>query len=80
MGRGVQQGRRAFVDAEGAPVPQSDRGAAVTQHARSHARSLEGVMAGCRSVGEKKNNELMMTHTRHMLLAGSRTHARTRNS
>lgn len=48
-----------FVDAQGALEAQSDR--------RAQTNSLGEVMTGHRSVGEKKNNELMMTHRRHML-------------
>lgn len=49
-----------FVDAKGALEAQSDRSA--------QTHSLGEVMTGCRSVGEEKNNELMMTHRRHTLL------------
>lgn len=51
-----------FADAEEALEAQSDRSAAVLRH----THSLGEVMTGRRSMGEKKNNELMMTHRRHV--------------
>lgn len=63
-----------FVDAEGALEAQSDRSAAVLRH--THTLAGGEVMTGHRSVGEKKNNELMMTHRRHAsLLALTRMRA-----
>ena len=71
------------MDVEGTLEAQSDRSAAVPRH----THSLGKVMTGRRSVGERKNNELMMTHRRHMLarslacsLAHALTHTRTQNS
>lgn len=53
-----------FMDAEGTLEVQSDRSAAVPRHTQLL------VMTSHRSVGEKKNNELMMTHRTHASMPG----------
>lgn len=62
-----------FVDAEGALEAQKWQ---KCRCAQTHTHLLGEVMTGHRSVGEKKNNELMMTHRRHAsLLALTRMRA-----